>query len=76
MVLVFMSVLVVIMGFGRSVRMGGGVHAKKNVRSNIEKENDFAKSEITVENTVIPSGAEGARCVSLKISNRDPAKLP
>jgi hypothetical protein len=49
---VFVSVFVVMISFGRSVRMGSGVHAKKNMRLNIQKENDFAKSEITIENTV------------------------
>jgi len=56
---VFVSVFVVMMGFGRSVRMGSGVHAKKNLPHQLLKDKGRLQSVKKIPSSVIPSESRG-----------------
>jgi hypothetical protein len=51
-------VFVVVMSFGRSVRMGSSVHAKRNLPHQILKDKARLQS-VKKSRPVIPSGTEG-----------------
>src|SRR2546430_11623109 len=55
----FVSVFVVMMGFRRSVRMGSGVHAKKNLPHQLLKDKGRLQSVKIIPSSVIPSESRG-----------------
>src|SRR5437763_16563091 len=55
----FVSVFVVMMGFRRSVRMGSGVHAKKNLPHQLLKDKGRLQSDKIIPSSVLPSESRG-----------------
>ena len=71
----FVSVFVVMMGFRRSVRMGSGVHAKKNLPHQLLKDKGRLQSVKIIPSSVIRAKAEGSRQITLKIADQGTCKV-
>src|SRR5205814_10541601 len=71
----FVSVFVVMMGFRRSVRMGSGVHAKKNLPHQLLKDKGRLQSVKIILSSVIASESRGSRHITLKIADQGTCKV-